>query len=198
MVLTDNIIHNQEELLTRISEGNELAFATLYKMYARKLLPFIVKLTGSKSAAEDIIQNTFLSVWLNRDKLLTIENLNAYIYRIAANNSYTWLAKNKIIRRTELQASAKIIEAQDTTSQQILFNEAKKLVDEAIRELPSQRKKIFQLYRENGLKYKEIAGQLDISPSTVRTSVSVALEHIRIKLTEAGLYIFFILFFGTQ
>jgi RNA polymerase sigma-70 factor (ECF subfamily) len=64
--------------------------------------------------------------------------------------------------------------------------------------MPSQRRAIFQMHREYGLKYNEIADKLGISASTARNSVAAALETIRQKLAKMGLAIFFALFFALQ
>lgn len=190
--------HNNKELLWEIAEGNESSFASLYRHYARTLLPFFRKFTRDESSANDMLQNTFLSIWLDRAKLPDIENLDAFIHKVAANRAYTWMAKLRSVERLDAIAASRNVPAQDTTYQEVLFREAQKLVQEAVDEMPAKRKQIFQLYKEKGLKYNEIAAQLDISASTARNAVAAALDSIRAKLVESGLYIFFILFFGSR
>lgn len=188
-------IPDQTELLQRIADGDEKAFADLYRAYARRLIGFLTRFTDDRSAAEDIIQITFLKVWLNRDKIATIDNPTPYIFRIAANNAHNWLTKTRRISITEQQASKGSSEFDDATNHQLLLKEASKIVSEAINELPAQRKKIYSLYRD-GLTYNEIAQQLNITASTARTAVSKALEHLRERLSQEGLMIFFLFFFG--
>ncbi|MBO9634052.1 MAG: RNA polymerase sigma-70 factor [Chitinophagaceae bacterium] len=190
--------YQEKEVLQRVVEGDENAFAVLYRHYARKVFPFLVKLTGSENAAEDVIQNTFLSLWLNRVRLQEIDNISGYIFRTAGNHAYNWLAKNKSMQKHEAIAASHAPSPQDFTSQEILFREAQKIISEIVDDLPGQRRKIYKLYREERLSYNEIAEQLNISPSTVRNAVASALESIREKLRESGLYIFFILFFGSR
>lgn len=190
--------YEEKELLLRISEGDEVAFAVVFRHYGRIVFPFLLKLTGSEGAAEDILQNTFLSVWLGRTRLPEIENFSGYIYKAAGNQASTWLAKSRRVQGLEATAAGKGSGPQDFTTQAVYFREAKRLVDEAVNGLPGQRKKIFKLYRDEGYSYNEIAGQLQISPSTVRNSIASALESIRKKLAEAGLLIFFILFFSLR
>lgn len=190
--------YEEKELLLRISEGDETAFATVFRHYGRKVFPLLLKLTGSEGAADDILQNTFLSVWLSRTRLPEIENFSAYIYKAAGNQASNWLAKGRQVQGLEARAAGNSAGSQDFTTQAVYFREAKRLVDEAVNGLPGQRKKIFKLYRDEGYSYNEIASQLQISPSTVRNSVASALESIRKKLDEAGLLIFFILFFSLR
>jgi RNA polymerase sigma-70 factor (ECF subfamily) len=121
--------------------------------------------------------------------------MDAFVYKVAANRAYTWMAKVRSGERLDAIAAAHASPAQDLTSQTILFREAQKIVREAVNEMPAKRKQIFQLHKENGLKYNEIAVQLNISASTVRNAVAAALDSIKAKLSESGLYVFFILFF---
>jgi RNA polymerase sigma-70 factor (ECF subfamily) len=79
--LSDNLPYDEKELLTRIADGDEKAFEKLYRSYARELIPFFVRLTSNESAANDLLQNTFLAVWLDRTKLKEINNINAYLYK---------------------------------------------------------------------------------------------------------------------
>lgn len=191
-------LHTEKELLLKIAQGDEVAFAVLYRHYARRMFSFLLKVTGSEDTTEDVIQNTFLSLWLNRVRLPELENFSGYIFRMAGNHAYNWLAKNLNTKKLETIAAGEASGPQDTTSQDIFFKEAQRLISQAVSELPEQRKKIFRLYREEGLSYNEIAEQLNISPSTVRNSMASALESIRKKLTASGLSIFFILFFYFQ
>lgn len=193
-----NNLNNERELLARIAEGDEAAFSVLYRHYARRMFPFLFKMTGSEDAAEDVIQNTFLSLWLNRVHLAELENFGGYIFRTAGNHAYNLLARNLNTKKRETIAAGEAPGPQDTTSQEVLFKEAQKLVNQAVSELPEQRKKIFRLYREERLSYNEIAERLNISPSTVRNSMAAALESIRKKLAALGLSLFFILFFCSQ
>jgi RNA polymerase sigma factor (sigma-70 family) len=190
--------YKEKELLWEIAEGNERSFAILYRHYARTLLPFFRKFTRDESSANDMLQNTFLSIWLDRAKLPDIENLDGFVYKVAANRAYTWMAKLRSGERLDAIAASRAAPAQDITYQEVLFREAQKLVQEAVDEMPAKRKQIFQLYKEKGLKYNEIATQLNISASTARNAVAAALDSIRAKLLESGLYIFFILFFGSR
>jgi RNA polymerase sigma-70 factor (ECF subfamily) len=190
--------YEEKELLSRIAEGDEIAFAAVFRHYGKKVFPLLLRLTGSEGTAEDVLQNTFLSIWLNRARLPEIDNFSGYIYRAAGNQASNWLTKSRALQAVETNAAGQAPGPQEFTDQAVYFREAKRLVDEAVDGLPGQRKRIFRMYREEGYSYNEIAAQLNISPSTVRNSVASALESIREKLTEAGLFIFFILFFSAR
>lgn len=189
---SDNAQYTESQLLAGTAAGDENAFARLYTVYAEKLFPFLVRLTGDNAAGEDIVQDTFLAVWLNRDQLPEIKDFKAWVYRIAANRASTWMSKHRLIRRTEEKVA--ILATGDTTMREVLYNDVSRLVNQAVAELPAQRRNIYQLYRHGSLSYNEIAGRLNISPSTARTAVSLALAYIRDRLKEAGLPVILIFF----
>ena len=63
--------YSDNELLSQIAEGDERAFSALYYRYDTMLYVFLMKLTRSEAAAEELLQETFLRLWLHRDKGLT-------------------------------------------------------------------------------------------------------------------------------
>ena len=73
------------------------------------------------------------------------------------------------------------------------FREVEALVKEAVRRLPAQRRRVYQLVREEGLSHAEIAGRLQISKHTVRNHVAEALQEIRLYLREHGVMVVFLL-----
>ncbi len=82
-----------KDLFRRIAEGDEAAFKLVFDHYLPILRPFILKLVQQETGAEDVMQNTFVRVWLSRDKLEDVEHPQAWLYRLTANECYTWLKK---------------------------------------------------------------------------------------------------------
>src|SRR5258706_4910255 len=83
----------EEELKRRIAEGDEGAFARLFHQYYNLLRPFVWKFTRRETDAEEILQETFIRVWLNRDKITGIENLRGWIFTIASRICLTHIRK---------------------------------------------------------------------------------------------------------
>ena len=78
-------------LLRQIAEGDENAFATLFHQYLPALQSFALKFTKSEYAAEEAVQNSFLKIWLNRDKLEAVDNIKAYLYKYVSNECLSYL-----------------------------------------------------------------------------------------------------------
>ena len=187
--MSDNVSYNERELLLKIAEGDERAFEELYLQYDDMLYSFLIKLTKLEHIAEEIIQETFLRLWLNRDKLSDVEHPRAYIHRMAANISANWMKQhflsNRKIQRYQYQQMN--LDA-DTTSTETGFaiKELSALVTKIIADMPEQRRIIYTLHRDSGLKSHEIAARLNISASTVRNTIASAVKLIREQLQKEG------------
>ncbi|HJT73050.1 MAG TPA: sigma-70 family RNA polymerase sigma factor [Chitinophaga sp.] len=180
-------LYSEQELLSRIAEGDEAAFRALYFRYDTMLLAFLLKLTRSNTIAEELLQETFLRLWLHRDLLGAIEHPRAYIHRIAANLSHRWLEqhlrRNRALQEHEgLYASG----INNNTEDNLAGKDMAILIARIVSEMPEQRRKIYQLHRDVGLSSAEIAEQMGISASTVRNTIAAAIKYIREQLREAG------------
>ncbi|SFF10106.1 RNA polymerase sigma-70 factor, ECF subfamily [Chitinophaga sp. CF118] len=186
---------SEQELLLRIAEGDEHAFRELYFRYDTMLFTFLLKLTRSDIIAEELLQETFLQLWLHRDSLADINYPRAYIHRIAANLSHRWLKQHllhrKVLAERELQQDLVINDIEDS----LAWKDISILIVRIIEKMPEQRRKIYQLHRDSGLSSGEIATIMGVSSSTVRNTIVVAVRNIREQLLEAGYTLLLISFF---
>ena len=180
-LLTDRSEHNEKELLLRIAEGDEAAFETLFHLYLPKLTPFAWKLTRDWEAAREIVQETFLRIWVSRDQLTHVETPAAYIFTITSNQCYKYLKK-----QMQLQQFAANTDEKDDPHATINLLELKRLINKAVDNLSEQRRKVFILSREKGLTIPEIANELKLSPNTVKNTLVSALQAIREYLQSQG------------
>lgn len=178
--------NNEQLLLKQIAEGDEQAFAVLFYRYLPVLQPFALKFTKSAAAAEEIIQDTFLRVWLNRDKIEGVENVKAWLYRYASNECLNYLRKAlnqaKAIDNMEIDHPKQ----SNITTETINLNDINVLVAEAVDKLPQQRRKIYQMSRNEGMNIPEIADALELSPNTVKNALVISLKTIREYLNKHG------------
>lgn len=178
--------NNEQLLLKQIAEGDEQAFAVLFYRYLPVLQPFALKFTKSADAAEEIIQDTFLRVWLNRDKIEGVENVKAWLYRYASNECLNYLRKAlnqaKAIDNMEIDHPKQ----SNITTETINLNDINVLVAEAVDKLPQQRRKIYQMSRNEGMNIPEIADALELSPNTVKNALVISLKTIREYLNKHG------------
>ncbi|MBO9730759.1 MAG: sigma-70 family RNA polymerase sigma factor [Chitinophaga sp.] len=179
--------HNDidKALFQRISEGDEGAFGVLFNTAMQSLEPFIQKMVKSPENAKEVIQATFLRVWLSRDKLTDIDYPKAWLYKVAANECYTYLRKEATEYRLR-EAVITVADEIDTPSRQLSLKELHVLIEEAVQLLSPQRRRIFQMSRNKGMKIPEIATELDLSPHSVKNALVFSLKSIREHLRRYG------------
>ncbi len=176
--------YNADELLELIAQGNELAFRHLFETYHNKLYNYILKITGSKETAEDTVHDVFLKIWIQKEKLPGIQNLDGYLFRMCYNhaiNGFRRMATETLVMATLQKKPEK---ANLTPEDQLLNKEIRKLIHRAVDTLTPQQKEVFKLSREVGLKQQEIASQLNISIFTVKKHLTNALNHVRKEISQ--------------
>ena len=189
-----NSSYIENELFVRISEGDQAAFTHCYAEYGKMLRPFLIKLIGTRDGADEIIQEVFLRVWLHRDRLAEVENPRSWIFRVAANAGKNAL-KKKITMEVHMRAQQQPGAEHDLVSDRLDMRRIADVVQETVQAFPPQRKLIYQMSREEGLKPGEIAARLQLSVSTVKNTLLSALKTIRENIEEAGLLGALLLFF---
>ncbi|QIL38968.1 RNA polymerase sigma-70 factor [Pedobacter sp. HDW13] len=184
-------VEKERALISKIVEGDEQAFSVLFFKYLPVLQVFATKFTKSDDAAEEIIQDAFLRVWLNRDKLAEVENVKAYLYKYVSNECLSYLRKKLKTDKMVDAFTAKQTDSHNSTVETINLNEVTKIIAVAIEKLPDQRRNIYQLSRRDGKTIPEIAEILRISPNTVKNALVSALKSIRIHLDQHGIVFIF-------
>ena len=191
LYLQTNQTYDLLTLIQRIASGDESAFASLFYQFGPRLHSYLTGITKSETAAEELVQNTFIRIWLHRYQLTGIQNPSAWIYRVASNEAFNFL-KRKGIERKALQVIGPSEEFSHTDD--IAYNELKRNVAEAVASLPEKRRKIWQMAREEGLKPAVIAEELGISVNTVKNALAEAQKNIRDFLGDRGFWMLAILF----
>jgi len=176
---------DEKILFARIAEGDEAAFRKLFHDYMPVVYPMIVQVTKSGAVAEDIIQETFLRLWIHRDRLKEIRNPRAWILRIAYFQAFTFLRDQSIHSKAVANLSTEETNPADT-EQFMAFKHTEELVKQAVDKLPGQQNKAYRLSREGGLKTAEIAREMGLSEQSVKNTLVRALKFIREYLEKAG------------
>ena len=194
----DNNLYNSKYLFQQIAAGNEDAFREVFHTYNAKLYPFVLKVVRSASAAEDIIQETFLRLWTNRAEVAGMEHPVSWLYKVASNLSLSLLRFQAAeIRRLQRIEVREAVESEEVIND-LSMKELQALITEAVDLLPPKRQDIYRLSREQGLNYKEIAERLQLSPNTIRNQLVSALKFIKEHIRHAGdivIPLFILLFF---
>ncbi|MBS1750006.1 MAG: RNA polymerase sigma-70 factor [Bacteroidetes bacterium] len=173
---------DERDIIDRLYQGDEGAFTEIFYYYANKLYSFIKKLTRSEEIAEELVQEVFLSLWINREKIAKVENCSSYIFTIAANKTFNYL-KSKAIHERYLETMLfNKSESDNNTMESVDFHESQSILGKLINQLPTQKKIIYKLTRESGMSHDEVALQLGISKNTVKNHLVKTLRLLKDNL----------------
>jgi RNA polymerase sigma-70 factor, ECF subfamily len=170
------------QLVNRLLDGDEGAFAYLYLKFEARLYTFAFKLTQDKNDAEEVVQEVFLKVWEKRHTLDPQQSFSGFLFTVAKNIVY-----NKAKQRAYHFAFQKYLASSEQgvcldTEHTLGFNELGTLLDNIYEALPPVRRKVFLMSRVQGLSNHEIAEELHTSTSNIENHLNKALRFIREKL----------------
>ncbi|MDQ8006614.1 MAG: sigma-70 family RNA polymerase sigma factor [Pedobacter sp.] len=176
-------------LLKEISDGNSLAFNKMFCLYRGKILAFVDSFIHSKADAEEIVQETFLVIWQNREKLLAIEHPRNYIYTIARNKTYDYLAKVSRTEKTINDAWVNTSVSLNNIDDQINLKESVFLINKVLQTLSLQKQEIFNMSRNQYMSHEEIAQAVGLSKSRVKNVIVEVLKHLKYHISKHNIVV---------
>lgn len=168
-----------KEIMLQVSQGNEQAFALLFNQYREPIYRTAYRLTDSASTAEDLLQEVFLIIWLNRQSLPGIENFHAYLMTIARNHIIQAFKRLARLQSSITELSHLRNLYHNDTAHLLQENEYNRVLQQAIAQLPPRQAQVYLLTREHGFSREQVAQQLNVYPETVKSHMEIALRKIR-------------------
>jgi RNA polymerase sigma-70 factor (ECF subfamily) len=177
-------------LFEKIQHDDEHAFSTLFREYYERLYLFAGRFVKDPQIAENVVQDVFVKLWINKNEIAITHNIKAYLYTAVKNHALNYIKQDK--RLIPLEESLESTEAGNASPEEDFINdEHLKAIHKAVEDLPEQCRKIYQMKKYDDLSYKEISEVLGISINTVKTQMRRALKSLLIKLAYLRLIIFF-------
>lgn len=159
----------------------------LFNYYYPRLYHFSKSILKIETEIDDILQEVFVKIWLNRHKISNAETFNSYIFTIAKNEVLNLIRSNVRNQTFREELFRQSVAEEYQLQNQLEFNEIKNGIDKIVASLPEKRQQVFNLSRNEGLSNKEIAQQLNISEKTIEDHITHAIKHIKIHLKEMGI-----------
>ena len=164
-------------------EDDIKSFEQLYRFLYSRLIKFSIYYVVDKQAAEDLVTEVFVKCWENRAASTHVLNPESYFFIAVKNQSLKYLKKNSSITFIDLVDAEEDVSVTAQTPEYILeTKELHQQLDFAIAGLAPQAATVFRLIKESGMKYKEVAELLNISPRTVQTQLFRAIAKLRLIL----------------
>lgn len=181
------ILARLNEITLAIKAGSDDVFWSVYRAEYNNLLHFVESYTRNREDAEDIVQETMLAIWDNRETLDPGKNFRSYLYTIARNKSLNYLRDNaKRLKGSSLQESENLINSLALSSscvdEEINALDLQGFIERIYLSLPEKVVNTFKMSRNEGLTYSEIAQRMGITTKVVEYHISITLKAIRLHL----------------
>jgi len=171
---------SDEQLMEEIRDGNARAFQILYERHHKAVFNFLLRHTGNQPIAEELLQETFLRVYLARDRYHPTATLRTWLFTIARNLSLDLLRQKRPDREQQVPELLEgLADPAPTAVQKIEGEELAQRLTQAIACLPSSQREVLLLSRFGGLTHEEIAAVTETSPGAVRVNLHRALGHLK-------------------
>lgn len=174
--------------MLKVREGDECAFAELFRRYQRRLLDFFYGMNRDAQLAEDLCLETFARVWHLRRKYAATGSFPAYLFTFARN---IWLEKCRYLGKQWRLGSAQSVEADGPDlpaavsthpDEMASRSELEERILEAVAGLPEEQRMVFVMRTIQRLSLEEIAGVLQCPVNTVRSRKLLAVKKLRESL----------------
>ena len=185
-MLKANRVYDEELLIADVRAGSERSYRLLYEQWVGRLYAFVYHYVKSEDITDDIVQETFLKIWTNRQSLHPEHSFKAYLFTIA----YRMLVKelrrqlNHPLMADYLSLHAEPSTREDEAELEMDFHLFVERLQGAKCKLTPQQWEIFELYKEQEVSVKEIAARLHIEEQVVRNQLSAALKTLRAELSR--------------
>lgn len=179
-------MNNEEQLLEELRDPrtSRQGFAKLVSEYSERLYWQIRKMVLSHDDANDILQDVFVKAWMNLENFRGEAKLTTWLYRIAINESITFLNKKRNQNHIPLDDDDSFLLNTLESDEYFDGNEAQKLLQKAILTLPEKQRLVFQMKYSEEMKYEDMSDILGTSVGALKASYHHAVKKIEKFLSE--------------
>jgi RNA polymerase sigma-70 factor (ECF subfamily) len=156
-------------------------FKEVFKNYYNPLVNFASNIIGEKDA-EDVVQDVLLKIWYQKDEIF-MKSPKSFLFRAVYNKCIEKIRRLKVEKDyldTLVTSSTTINVIEDVADTYML----KEKINKSLRQLPPKTREVFVLAKVNGLTYREIAEEMEISVKTVESHMSNAFKKLRLLIAR--------------
>lgn len=184
-------LEHDAQLMLRVREGDDAAFAPLLERYRRPVVHFLYRMVLNRAVAEDLAQEVFLRVYRSRETYVPSAKFTTWLYRISTHVALNWLRDkkkerdHKSIEAAPEQGREFQLEDESPTTEQEMLNQARlQEVREAIHALPEKQRAAVLMHKYDELEYSQIAKSLGCSEAALKSLLFRAYETLRGRLAH--------------
>jgi RNA polymerase sigma-70 factor (ECF subfamily) len=171
---------------------DKLQFESLFRSHFRYLCHFAQQYVTDADAAQDICQKVFISLWEKREQMDPKQSIKSYLFTAVKNRCLNHIRDHKKYRSQILDLDCADFDVA-SEEEQLDVEELQAKIEQALSTLPEKCRQVFEMSRYQGMKYREIAEELDIAQKTVEAHMSKAMKTLRLELKDYQLLLIFLL-----
>lgn len=189
--------YDANEYALSFQRGEEKGFDFFFHELFPSLCFFANRILNDRCEAEDIVSSAFIKIWKRHSQFIEAKNIRSYLYQIVRNDCIKFLQqKGKRIRIQKEIEYFNIVDTKDNCESDIIRAEFFSALYKALNSLPTECRKVFKMLYIEGKKVNEIAMELSISPSTVKTQKARGLAFLKKKFISHIIYFLSIFIFN--
>ena len=158
--------------------GDRESFNQVFRRYYSPMVRFCIRYVADSDIASEIVQDLFVKLWSNREKISFNTSFESYMLTSVRNSAITYINKERAHNEAHLRVFS---EESDNTdpSETLQSNNLEESYRQILKDMPDKRREVFLASRYDGLKYAEIAEKLGISQKTVEAQMTAAIKQLK-------------------
>jgi RNA polymerase sigma-70 factor (ECF subfamily) len=169
-------------------KGDPKGFSGLYDRYKNRVFGFLIRMTGDREIAEDLLQDTFLAAMRNAAQFDRERNFLSWIFGIAHKRTIDYFRHVKVENEHQADTDGSVGKEPETPDVHFSNTQLRGLINEAIKTLDPMQREVFLLREVGDVPFKEIAHIMNCPINTALGRMRLALKNIRKELKRNGLY----------
>lgn len=188
--------HIDSAMVSRLKAGDHEAFTQLYNRYSPALIANLIKLLKSDVLVEEVLQETFMALWEKREEIDPAKPVDGYLFRISANKAKNLFKRAAYDEKMRTYFLPVVESGYEQIETQLFRKENEKVLHEMLARLPEKQREVYTLCKLEGLTYREVAGRLGVTESTVNSHIQRAnavLKQLVVNYPQLMLLLFAVL-----
>lgn len=172
------------ELLERLRDGDQRSFDKLYSAYSSHITAHLLTLLKSRELAQEVAQDTFIDLWVNREAIDPEKSIKSYLFKIATNKTYNLFKRAAHDKKLREHMLPILEEGHNNIDAYIQAKENQEFLTSLLEKMPEKQREVYRLFKIEGYSYQEISDNLGISHSTINTHISRANQFLKTTIRD--------------
>ena len=188
-------IVDEREVLQRLRDGDAAAFETIYNTYYEQLTGHLLRLLKSTELAKEVLQDTFMALWVHRTRVDENKSIKAYLFKIATNHAYNFFKRAAHDEKLKAYLAPTLDVGYNHVENYLLEKENELHLQKILEQMPAKQRDVYTLCRVEGKSYEEVSRQLNISTGTIHTHVKRANRFLKERLARFSKFATYLVLF---